>query len=122
MVCRDGRPDYREGRASQTGCTLHDGPSFSEMFVAFVAHLLARTIRVEEDMVDQLFNSSEKRLANHESPVLLRSSTYPPLRRSARILRSSSLLLRLTRRRARCTGPFLYLRLFMAIALFLSWW
>jgi len=29
----------------------------------FVAHLLARTIRVEEDLVDQLFNSSEKRLA-----------------------------------------------------------
>jgi hypothetical protein len=52
---------------------------------------------------------------------LLRSSTYPPLRRgSARILRSSSLLLRLTRRRARCTGPFLYLRLFIAIALFPS--
>ena len=51
----------------------------------------------------------------------LRYSTYPPLRRSsARILCSSSLLLRLTRRRARCTGPFLYLRLFMAIALFLS--
>src|SRR5690242_12457167 len=39
---------------------LHDEPSFSEMFVA---HLLARTIRVEEDLVDQLFNSSEKRLA-----------------------------------------------------------
>ena len=29
----------------------------------FIAHLLARTIRVEEDLVDQLFNSSEKRLA-----------------------------------------------------------
>ena len=28
-----------------------------------MAHLLARTIRVEEDLVDQLFNSSEKRLA-----------------------------------------------------------
>ena len=40
--------------------TLHDEPAFSEMFVA---HLLARTIRVEEDLVDQLFNSSEKRLA-----------------------------------------------------------
>ena len=39
---------------------LHDQPAFSEMFVA---HLLARTIRVEEDLVDQLFNSSEKRLA-----------------------------------------------------------
>ena len=39
---------------------LHEEPSFSEMFVA---HILARTIRVEADLVDQLFNSSEKRLA-----------------------------------------------------------
>ena len=39
---------------------LHDEPAFSEMFVS---HILARTIRVEEDLVDQLFNSSEKRLA-----------------------------------------------------------
>ncbi len=39
---------------------LRDEPAFSEMFVA---HLLVRTIRVEEDLVDQLFNSSEKRLA-----------------------------------------------------------
>ena len=39
---------------------IHDEPAFSEMFVS---HLLARTLRVEEDLVDQLFNSSEKRLA-----------------------------------------------------------
>ena len=39
---------------------LRDEPSFSELFTA---HLLARTLRVEEDLVDQLFNSSEKRLA-----------------------------------------------------------
>ena len=39
---------------------LHEEPAFSEMFVSY---LLARTIRVEEDLVDQLFNSSEKRLA-----------------------------------------------------------
>jgi CRP-like cAMP-binding protein len=39
---------------------LHDQPEFSEMFIA---HLLERTIRVEADLVDQLFNSSEKRLA-----------------------------------------------------------
>jgi CRP-like cAMP-binding protein len=39
---------------------LHDEPGFSELFLA---HLLARTMRVEEDLVDQLFNSSEKRLA-----------------------------------------------------------
>jgi CRP-like cAMP-binding protein len=39
---------------------LHQEPAFSEMFIA---HLLVRTIRVEADLVDQLFNSSEKRLA-----------------------------------------------------------
>ena len=39
---------------------LRDEPSFSEMFVAY---LLSRNIRIEEDLVDQLFNSSEKRLA-----------------------------------------------------------
>ena len=39
---------------------LREEPAFSEMFVS---HLLTRTIRVEEDLVDQLFNSSEKRLA-----------------------------------------------------------
>jgi CRP-like cAMP-binding protein len=39
---------------------IHEEPAFSEMFIA---HLLARTIRVEEDLIDQLFNSSEKRLA-----------------------------------------------------------
>ena len=39
---------------------LHEGHRFSEFFVA---HLLSRNIRYEEDLVDQLFNSSEKRLA-----------------------------------------------------------
>jgi CRP/FNR family cyclic AMP-dependent transcriptional regulator len=39
---------------------LRDQPKFSEMFMSF---LLARNARVEEDLVDQLFNSSEKRLA-----------------------------------------------------------
>lgn len=39
---------------------LHDEPKFSEMFMAY---LLSRNSRVEEDLVDQLFNSSEKRLA-----------------------------------------------------------
>jgi CRP/FNR family cyclic AMP-dependent transcriptional regulator len=39
---------------------LHREPAFSEMFVAY---LLGRNIRYEEDLVDQLFNSSEKRLA-----------------------------------------------------------
>ena len=39
---------------------LHEEPAFSEMFVS---HLLARTVRVEAEGLDQLFNSSEKRLA-----------------------------------------------------------
>lgn len=39
---------------------LHNEAKFSELFVS---HLLARNARVEEDLVDQLFNSSEKRLA-----------------------------------------------------------
>jgi CRP-like cAMP-binding protein len=39
---------------------LHREHTFSDLFVA---HLLARNIRYEEDLVDQLFNSSEKRLA-----------------------------------------------------------
>ena len=39
---------------------LHRESAFSEMFMAY---LLARNIRYEEDLVDQLFNSSEKRLA-----------------------------------------------------------
>ncbi|MGA8617002.1 MAG: helix-turn-helix domain-containing protein [Candidatus Sulfotelmatobacter sp.] len=39
---------------------LHRESTFSDLFVAY---LLARNIRYEEDLVDQLFNSSEKRLA-----------------------------------------------------------
>lgn len=39
---------------------LHDEPKFSEMFMSY---LLSRNSRIEEDLVDQLFNSSEKRLA-----------------------------------------------------------
>ena len=39
---------------------MKEQPEFSKMFVA---HLLARTMRIEADLVDQLFNSSEKRLA-----------------------------------------------------------
>jgi CRP/FNR family transcriptional regulator, cyclic AMP receptor protein len=40
--------------------TLHTEPKFSELFIAY---LLTRNSRVEEDLIDQLFNSSEKRLA-----------------------------------------------------------
>ncbi len=39
---------------------LHDEPAFSEVFIT---HLVRRNVRIEEDLVDQLFNSSEKRLA-----------------------------------------------------------
>jgi CRP/FNR family transcriptional regulator, cyclic AMP receptor protein len=39
---------------------LHEEHDFSDRFVA---HMLKRNVRVEEDLVDQLFNSSEKRLA-----------------------------------------------------------
>ena len=39
---------------------LQDRPEFSD---TFIAHLLSRNIRIEEDLTDQLFNSSEKRLA-----------------------------------------------------------
>ena len=41
-------------------CALRDEPKFSEMFMSYI---LTRNARVEEDLVDQLFNSSEKRLA-----------------------------------------------------------
>jgi len=39
---------------------IHEQPAFAELFIA---HLLSRNSRAEEDLVDQLFNSSEKRLA-----------------------------------------------------------
>jgi CRP/FNR family cyclic AMP-dependent transcriptional regulator len=49
-------------RMAKTGITrlIHREPAFAELFIS---HLLARNVRVEEDLVDQLFNSSEKRLA-----------------------------------------------------------
>ena len=39
---------------------LHNEPAFSELFMS---HLLTRTLRIQEDLIDQLFNSAEKRLA-----------------------------------------------------------
>lgn len=39
---------------------LHEEPTFAELFMSY---LLAHNIRIQEDLVDQLFNSSEKRLA-----------------------------------------------------------
>jgi CRP-like cAMP-binding protein len=39
---------------------LHSKPAFAD---AFLSHMLTRNIRIEEDLIDQLFNSTEKRLA-----------------------------------------------------------
>ena len=39
---------------------IHNEPALAERFLT---HMLARNIRIEEDLIDQLFNSSEKRLA-----------------------------------------------------------
>src|SRR5208283_1858428 len=39
---------------------IHDDPAFARLLIA---HLLSRVVRIEEDFLDQLFNSSEKRLA-----------------------------------------------------------
>jgi CRP-like cAMP-binding protein len=70
--CLAGQPRRIASAVAMTECeimeiendaivrVLHEQPAFSEMFVAY---LLTRKIRVEEDLVDQLFNSSEKRLA-----------------------------------------------------------
>lgn len=70
--CLAGQPRRMATATAMTECeimrlpksavvqVLHDEAAFSELFVA---HLLARSIRIEEDLVDQLFNSSEKRLA-----------------------------------------------------------
>ena len=49
----------RLGRAAMIRA-LHDKPAFS---CQFMSHLMARNIRIEEDLIDQLLNSSEKRLA-----------------------------------------------------------
>jgi CRP-like cAMP-binding protein len=70
--CLGGQPRRMATACTMTDCViarvakadivrvLHEEPTFSELFIS---HLLARNIRVEEDLVDQLFNSSEKRLA-----------------------------------------------------------
>ena len=70
--CLTGQPVRMGTAVSMSACSitklekaeviraLHDEPAFSEVFVA---HLLSRNDRIEEDLVDQLFNSSEKRLA-----------------------------------------------------------
>jgi CRP/FNR family transcriptional regulator, cyclic AMP receptor protein len=49
----------RVAKSTMVG-VLHREPEFAELFTAY---LLSRNVRMEEDLVDQLFNSSEKRLA-----------------------------------------------------------
>ena len=70
--CLTGQPLRMSSAAAMTDCSvmriekksmsevLHREHEFSDLFVAY---LLTRNIRYEEDLVDQLFNSSEKRLA-----------------------------------------------------------
>ena len=70
--CLIGQPKRLATASAMTECVvmrlektevmrvLQDEPAFSEMFMS---HILTRNARVEEDLVDQLFNSTEKRLA-----------------------------------------------------------
>src|SRR5450759_1747176 len=72
LRCLTGQPRRIATAEAMTNCevmqldkkitiaVLHQEPTFSEMLLA---HVLARSIRVEEDLINQLFNSSEKRLA-----------------------------------------------------------
>jgi CRP/FNR family cyclic AMP-dependent transcriptional regulator len=59
--------------------TLHEQSALSDRFIA---HMLARNIRIEEDLVDHLFNSSEKRLAR----TLLLLARYGDDRMPPRVL------------------------------------
>jgi CRP/FNR family transcriptional regulator, cyclic AMP receptor protein len=59
--CLNGQPLRISTTTALEDCVaLHDEPRFSELFMAY---LLTRNSRIEADLVDQLFNSSEKRLA-----------------------------------------------------------
>jgi CRP/FNR family transcriptional regulator, cyclic AMP receptor protein len=70
--CLIGQPKRLATASAMTECVtmrvdkseilqvLQNEPAFSKMFIS---HILTRTARVEEDLVDQLFNSTEKRLA-----------------------------------------------------------
>jgi CRP/FNR family cyclic AMP-dependent transcriptional regulator len=70
--CLIGQPKRLATASAMTDCVimrvdkteirrvLQEEPAFSQMFVS---HILARNARIEEDLVDQLFNSTEKRLA-----------------------------------------------------------
>ena len=70
--CLAGQPFRMATASTMTACTvvvvdkaemsrhLHAQPAFADRFLT---HMLTRNIRIEEDLIDQLFNSSEKRLA-----------------------------------------------------------
>ena len=58
--------------AERTAAVLREEPTFSDRFISF---MLARNMRIEADLVDQLFNSSEKRLAR--TLLLLARYGYP---------------------------------------------
>lgn len=67
---------------------IHEEPKFSELFLAF---LLTRSMRTQADLVDQLFNSSEKRLARI---LLLMADFNKPGEPETMILRSPKRLWR----------------------------
>ena len=54
---------------------LHDEPAFSDRFIS---HMLTRNMRIEADLVDQLFNSSEKRLARALLLLARYGEAHPP--------------------------------------------
>jgi CRP-like cAMP-binding protein len=54
---------------------LHDEPAFSDRFISY---MLTRNMRIEADLVDQLFNSSEKRLARTLLLLARYGETHPP--------------------------------------------
>ena len=70
--CLVGQPNRMATASAMARCTivvvekpdmvrqLHARPAFADRFLT---HMLTRNIRIEEDLIDQLFNSSEKRLA-----------------------------------------------------------
>ena len=70
--CLVGQPHRMATASAMAACTiiivekpemvrqLHSQPAFADRFLT---HMLTRNIRIEEDLIDQLFNSSEKRLA-----------------------------------------------------------
>ena len=61
---------------------IHDENTFSDRFVA---HMLKRNVRIEEDLVDQLFNSSEKRLARALLLIARYGNNEKPLKIVAQI-------------------------------------